>query len=245
MEDAGRAASVSPASRAYGREVGPARPRPACGHQHREGEPGRKDRTISTRSHAFSKAVIARGRRHRRDLHLFETSTGCRTILEGDRGPAANPHTLCAIPLRRGARATICGEESAMIESIEAGAQARLRPPYVAQCLFDVPRSSTTGDAAAGREILEKGPGWFAGHGRHGRRDAVLSVSGRVQTPGCTGPAGITQREPSDEYCVGSRRHELYWYRPAARPVASCPRRGRRTARLPPESTAASAGRAM
>jgi NADH:ubiquinone oxidoreductase subunit F (NADH-binding) len=55
------------------------------------------------------------------------------------------------------------------------------------------------------RDIVEKGPDWFAGHGRHGRRGLrSFSVSGRVREPGVKlAPAGITIRELIEEYCGG------------------------------------------
>jgi formate dehydrogenase len=67
------------------------------------------------------------------------------------------------------------------------------------------------------REIIEKGPGWFSGHGRHGRKGLrSFSVSGRVKKPGVhLAPAGITLRELVDEYCGGMLDgHELYGYLP-------------------------------
>jgi formate dehydrogenase len=67
------------------------------------------------------------------------------------------------------------------------------------------------------RDILEKGPAWFAGHGRHGRKGLrSFSVSGRVKRPGVhVAPAGITLRELVDEYCGGMLDdHTLYGYLP-------------------------------
>lgn len=112
------------------------------------------------------------------------------------------------IHVRRGAGAYICGEESAMIESIEGKrGLPRHRPPYVAEVgvfgrptlvqnvetLYWVPR------------ILAEGADWFAGHGRHGGKGLrSYSVSGRVKEPGVKlAPAGITVRELIDEYCGG------------------------------------------
>jgi formate dehydrogenase len=67
------------------------------------------------------------------------------------------------------------------------------------------------------RTIIEKGPAWFAGHGRNGRKGLrSFSVSGRVKKPGVhLAPAGITLRELVDEYCEGMPDgHELYGYLP-------------------------------
>ena len=103
-----------------------------------------------------------------------------------------------AIHLRRGAGAYICGEESAMIESIEGKrGMPRLRPPYVAQVgLFGRPTLEHNMETLYWvRDILEKGAAWFAGQGRHGRKGLrSFSVSGRVAKPGVhLAPAGITR----------------------------------------------------
>ena len=79
---------------------------------------------------------------------------------------------LPRIELRRGAGAYICGEESAMIESIEGKrGLPRLRPPYVAQVgLFGRPTLEHNFETLHWvRELLEKGAAWFASQGRHGR----------------------------------------------------------------------------
>jgi formate dehydrogenase len=96
----------------------------------------------------------------------------------------------CALPpihLRRGAGAYICGEESAMIESIEGKrGMPRLRPPYVAQVgLFGHPTLEHNMETVFWiRDIVEKGADWFAGPGRNGRKGLrSCSVSGRVKKP--------------------------------------------------------------
>ena len=127
---------------------------------------------------------------------------------------------LPAIDLRRGAGAYICGEESAMIESIEGKrGWPRLRPPYVAQVgLFGRPTLAQNMETLHWvREILERGGAWFASQGRHGRSGLrAYSVSGRVNAPGVKlAPAGITLRELVDDYCGGlPEGHELYAYLP-------------------------------
>jgi formate dehydrogenase len=124
------------------------------------------------------------------------------------------------IVLRRGAGAYICGEESAMIESIEGKrGMPRLRPPYVAQVgLFGRPTLEHNFETLHWvREILEKGGEWFASHGRNGRRGLrSFSVSGRVRDPGVKlAPAGITIAELIDEYCGGMQEgHSFYGYLP-------------------------------
>ena len=117
-----------------------------------------------------------------------------------------SPHTR--IHLRRGAGAYICGEESAMIESIEGKrGLPRHRPPYVAQVgLFGRPTLEQNVETLYWvRDIIEKGAGWFTAHGRRERKGfRSFSVSGRVRKPGVVlAPAGVTARELIEEYCGG------------------------------------------
>jgi NADH:ubiquinone oxidoreductase subunit F (NADH-binding)/NADH:ubiquinone oxidoreductase subunit E len=110
--------------------------------------------------------------------------------------------------LRRGAGAYICGEESAMIESIEGKrGLPRHRPPYVAQVgLFGRPTLEQNVETLFWvRDILDQGAAWFTSHGRHERKGMrSFSVSGRVKDPGVKlAPAGITARELIDEFCGG------------------------------------------
>jgi formate dehydrogenase len=113
-----------------------------------------------------------------------------------------------AIHLRRGAGAYICGEESAMIESIEGKrGLPRHKPPFPSQAgLFGRPTLVHNVETLYWvRDILERGPSWFADNGRNGRNGRrSFSVSGRVKEPGVKfAPAGITARELIDEYCGG------------------------------------------
>jgi formate dehydrogenase beta subunit len=130
------------------------------------------------------------------------------------------PCLLPKIELRRGAGAYICGEESAMIESIEGKrGEPRMRPPYIAQVgLFGRPTLEHNFETLFWvREIVEKGGEWFASQGRNGRKGLrSFSVSGRVKLPGVKrAPAGITARELIEEYCGGMQdAHELYAYLP-------------------------------
>jgi formate dehydrogenase beta subunit len=127
---------------------------------------------------------------------------------------------LPTIELRRGAGAYICGEESAMIESIEGQrGEPRMRPPYIAQVgLFGRPTLAHNFETLYWvREIVEKGGAWFASQGRNGRNGLrSFSVSGRVKQPGMKlAPAGISVRELIDEYCGGMLDgHALYAYLP-------------------------------
>jgi len=117
-----------------------------------------------------------------------------------------SPHTK--VHLRRGAGAYICGEESAMIESIEGKrGLPRHRPPYVAQVgLFGRPTLVQNIETLFWlRDIVEKGAAWFTSHGRRERKGLrSFSVSGRVREPGVKlAPAGVTVRELIEEFSGG------------------------------------------
>jgi len=192
-----------------------------------EGEPGTfKDRWYLERDpHRFLEGMLVAawcagvGEIY---LYLRDEYAGCRAVLERELAKLLkNPP--CALPpihLRRGAGAYICGEESAMIESIEGKrGMPRLRPPYVAQVgLFGYPTLEHNMETVFWvRQIVEQGAAWFAGHGRHGRKGLrSFSVSGRVKKPGVhLAPAGITVKELIDEYCGGMLPgHEFYAYLP-------------------------------
>jgi len=192
-----------------------------------EGEPGTfKDRYYLERDpHRFLEGMLIAAWAVGIDaiyIYLRDEYAGCREILTREVAAlAANPPCpLPKIELRRGAGAYICGEESAMIESIEGKrGMPRLRPPYVAQVgLFGRPTLEHNLETLYWvRDIVEKGAEWFAGHGRRGRKGLrSFSVSGRVNKPGVhLAPAGITVRELIDEYCGGmAAGHELYAYLP-------------------------------
>ncbi len=137
-----------------------------------------------------------------------------------DELAANTDYDVSSIEIRRGAGAYICGEESAMIESIEGKrGMPRLRPPYVAQVgLFGRPTLEHNCETLFWvRDLVEKGADWFDGQGRNGRKGLrSFSVSGRVNNPGVhLAPAGITIRELIDEYCGGMLDgHEFYGYFP-------------------------------
>ncbi len=192
-----------------------------------EGEPGTfKDRYYLERDpHRFLEGtVIAAWAAQISEVYIYlrDEYAGCRAILERELA-ALQKNPPCPLPpiyLRRGAGAYICGEESAMIESIEGKrGMPRLRPPYVAQVgLFGYPTLEHNMETLHWvRDILEKGADWFAGHGRHGRKGLrSFSVSGRVRKPGVhLAPAGITVKELIDEYCGGMLPgHKFYAYLP-------------------------------
>ena len=124
------------------------------------------------------------------------------------------------IHLRRGAGAYICGEESAMLESIEGKrGMPRHRPPFVAQVgLWNRPTLVNNVETLFWvRDIVERGPVWFAGQGRNGGVGMrSFSVSGRVKEPGVKlAAAGITVNELIQEYCGGmAEGHEFKGYLP-------------------------------
>ncbi len=192
-----------------------------------EGEPGTfKDRHYLERDpHRFLEGMLIAAWAVGIDavyIYLRDEYAACRELLACELAAlkADPPCPLPRIELRRGAGAYICGEESAMIESIEGKrGMPRLRPPYVAQVgLFGRPTLEHNMETLYWvRDILERGAQWFAGQGRHGRKGLrSFSVSGRVAKPGVhLAPAGITVRELIDEYCGGMLPgHEFYGYLP-------------------------------
>lgn len=195
-----------------------------------EGEPGTfKDRYYLERDpHRFIEGMLIAAQVVGIDasyVYLRDEYHHCRIIIEAEMAAAqawasGKGITLPKIEIRRGAGAYICGEESAMIESIEGKrGMPRLRPPYVAQVgLFDRPTLEHNFETLYWvRDILEKGASWFSGHGRNGRKGLrSFSVSGRVKQPGVhLAPAGITVRELIDEYCGGMLdSHNFYAYLP-------------------------------
>ena len=192
-----------------------------------EGEPGTfKDRYYLERDpHRFLEGMLIAAWAVGIDavyIYLRDEYAGCRAILTRELAAlrADPPCKLLTIELRRGAGAYICGEESAMIESIEGKrGMPRLRPPYVAQVgVFGRPTLEHNMETLYWvRDILEKGAAWFASQGRNGRKGLrSFSVSGRVRKPGVhLAPAGITVRELIDEYCGGMLPgHDFYAYLP-------------------------------
>ena len=192
-----------------------------------EGEPGTfKDRTYLERDpHRFIEGMLIAAQVVGIDaiyIYLRDEYHGCRQLLETElaRLKANPPCPLPLIELRRGAGAYICGEESAMIESIEGKrGEPRMRPPYIAQVgLFGRPTLEHNFETLYWvRDILQKGADWFSGFGRHGRKGLrSFSVSGRVKNPGVKlAPAGITIEELINEYCGGMQEgHTFYAYLP-------------------------------
>lgn len=196
-----------------------------------EGEPGTfKDRFYLEKTpHRFLEgALIAAWVVEAKAVYVYlrDEYHGCRALLEREIA-ALRREAEFALPrlvLRRGAGAYICGEESAMIESIEGKrGEPRLRPPYVAQVgVFGRPTLEHNMETLHWvPEIVGDGGGEgaarFAAGGRRGRSGMrSFSVSGRVAAPGVyRAPAGITVRELIDEFCGGMLSgHEFYGYLP-------------------------------
>jgi len=193
-----------------------------------EGEPGTfKDRVYLERDpHRFLEGMLIAAWAvgiSRIYIYLRDEYHACRKLLQDElaRLRAEPPYGgMPEIVLRRGAGAYICGEESAMIESIEGKrGMPRLRPPFVAQVgLFGRPTLEHNFETLYWvREILERGSAWFGSHGRHGRKGLrSFSVSGRVKNPGVKlAPAGITMHELIAEHCGGMQDgHAFYAYLP-------------------------------
>ena len=192
-----------------------------------EGEPGTfKDRTYLERDpHRFLEGLLIAANVVGIDacyIYLRDEYHGCRELLEKELAKlkANPPFAIPNIELRRGAGAYICGEESAMIESIEGKrGEPRMRPPYIAQVgLFGRPTLEHNFETLYWvRDIVQRGPEWFSSYGRHDRKGLrSYSVSGRVKNPGVKlAPAGITIQELIDEYCGGMQDgHQFYGYLP-------------------------------
>ncbi len=193
-----------------------------------EGEPGTfKDRVLLERDpHRFLEGMLIAAWAvgiAQIYIYLRDEYHGCRVMLEAELVKLRADPPMAHMPeiiLRRGAGAYICGEESAMIESIEGKrGMPRLRPPYVAQVgLFGRPTLQHNFETLYWvRELLEKGGAWFASFGANGRRGLrSFSVSGRVKSPGVKlAPAGITIQALIDEHCGGMlANHTFYGYLP-------------------------------
>jgi formate dehydrogenase len=192
-----------------------------------EGEPGTfKDRTYLERDpHRFLEGMLVAAQVVGIEaiyIYLRDEYHGCRELLQHELAAlqANPPCPLPRIELRRGAGAYVCGEESAMIESIEGKrGEPRMRPPYIAQVgLFGKPTLEHNFETLYWvRDIVQKGPQWFTSFGANGRVGLrSFSVSGRVKKPGVKlAPAGITVQALIDEYCGGMLDgHTLYAYLP-------------------------------
>jgi formate dehydrogenase len=192
-----------------------------------EGEPGTfKDRYfMETDPHrVLEGTLIAAWAVEAEEIYFYlrDEYPAIREVLlaEIPKVEAAGPPGQAKIHLRRGAGAYICGEESAMIESIEGKrGLPRHRPPYVAEVgLFGRPTLIQNVETVYWlRDIIEKGPEWFSRQGRNGAKGPrSFSVSGRVRDPGVkVAPAGITARALIEEHCGGmAEGHTFKGYLP-------------------------------
>jgi formate dehydrogenase len=192
-----------------------------------EGEPGTfKDRHyLETDPHRFIEGMLIGAWAVGTDTSYIYVRDEYPAILallgtEMDKVSAAGLSSHVAIELRRGAGAYICGEESAMIESIEGKrGLPRNRPPYVAEVgLFGRPTLENNVETLFWvRDIVEKGPQWYADAGTNGRKGwRSYSVSGRVNNPGVKlAPAGITIKDLIQHYCGGMQQgHQFKAYLP-------------------------------
>ncbi|MFQ5959426.1 MAG: NADH-ubiquinone oxidoreductase-F iron-sulfur binding region domain-containing protein, partial [Alphaproteobacteria bacterium] len=192
-----------------------------------EGEPGTfKDRHyMESDPHRFLEGMlVAAWAVEAADAYIYlrDEYPGVREVLieEITALEAAGLAEATNIHLRRGAGAYICGEEGAMMESIEGKrGLPRNRPPFPTQVgLFGRPTLIHNVETVYWvRDIVEKGADWFTAHGRNGRKGLrSFSVSGRVKEPGVKlAPAGISVSELIDEYCGGmAEGHSFKGYLP-------------------------------
>ena len=114
------------------------------------------------------------------------------------------------VSVHRGAGAYICGEETAMIESLEGKrGEPRLKPPYPAQQgLWYQPTVVQNCETLANiPHIIERGAAWYAGIGtEQSKGPKIFCVSGHVNRPGNYElPLGVTLREIIEEHAGGVR----------------------------------------
>ncbi len=188
-----------------------------------EGEPGTfKDRYyLETDPHRFIEGMLIGAYVvEASDVYIYlrDEYPASREILarEIQKLPPGGP----VLHLRRGAGAYICGEESALLESIEGKrGLPRHKPPYPFQVgLFGLPTLINNIETLWWvRDIIEKGADWWKSQGRNERQGLrSYSVSGRVKNPGMKlAPAGVTVRELIDEFCGGmAEGHTFHAYLP-------------------------------
>ncbi len=112
--------------------------------------------------------------------------------------------------VHRGAGAYICGEETAMIESLEGKkGQPRLKPPFPAGAgLYGCPTTVNNVESiAVAPTILRRGAGWFSSFGRDNNKGTKLfQISGHVEKPCVVEEAmSIPFRELIEKHCGGIR----------------------------------------
>ena len=192
-----------------------------------EGEPGTfKDRYfLETDPHRMLEGMlIAAWAIEAKEIYIYlrDEYPAIRQLLADELAELAKAGLTrgLEIELRRGAGAYICGEESAMLESIEGKrGLPRHKPPYPAEVgLFGRPTLINNVETLYWvRDIVERGAEWFASQGQNGRKGLrTFSVSGRVKEPGVKiAPAGITLRRLIEDHCGGMQQgHRLKGYLP-------------------------------
>jgi formate dehydrogenase len=188
-----------------------------------EGEPGTfKDRYLLENDphRVLEGALIAAQIAGADEIYFYlrDEYAGLRATLA--REIAQLPKDWIPIHLRRGAGSYVCGEESALIESLEGKrGYPRQRPPLPFQAgLFGRPTLTNNVETLFFvREIAERGADWWRAQGRNGASGLRhYSVSGRVSEPGIKlAPAGLTLHELLRDYCGGmAEGHELQAYLP-------------------------------
>jgi NADH-quinone oxidoreductase subunit F len=131
----------------------------------------------------------------------------------------------CDITVHAGAGAYICGEETALLDSLEGRrGQPRLKPPFPAtNGLYDAPTVvNNVGTLASVPYIVLGGAGWYKELGPEGSPGtSIFSLSGRVRNPGqYEAPMGTTLRELLELAGGMSRGKALKFWTPGG---ASCP----------------------
>ena len=192
-----------------------------------EGEPGTfKDRYYIERDpHRFLEGMLIAAHVVSAEecfIYLRDEYPGIHKVLTNEIEKITNIGLTqnTKISLRRGAGAYICGEESAMLESIEGKrGEPRHKPPFPSQVgLFGRPTLINNVETLYWvRDIIERGPEWLANEGRNNRTGLrSYSVSGRIKDPGVKlAPAGITVNELIQEYCGGmAKGHRFKAYLP-------------------------------
>ena len=193
-----------------------------------EGEPGTfKDKLyLETNMHKFFEGMlIAAWAVEAKKIYIYmrDEYPGIIKKMKNELTKLENSKILredTKIYVRRGAGAYICGEESAMIESIEGKrGLPRHKPPFVSKVgLFGKPTLNHNIETVYWvRDILEKGHKWYSNQGKKGHKGPhSYSVSGRVKNPGVKlAPAGITMNELLNEYCGGMQDgHNFFGYLP-------------------------------
>ena len=145
-------------------------------------------------------------------IYIRDEYPACREILLREIAAIEKAGTVAPgrIRLRRGAGAYICGEEGALLESLEGKrGLPRNRPPYPAQSgLFGRPTLINNVETLWWvPAILANGANWYreAGHPR------LYSVSGRVKQPGVVeAPSTVTARQLIDDYCGGMSDSDIF-----------------------------------